>query len=109
MYKRKFWLDQEQPNLGYADVKLNIACMHPLACLHTLSLCVYYDLYGVNGQLERCKSLWLMQCPGLKTQVRGQMIRIPVLAKKSLSVKVYLYNHLLVETVHCIKSAFLFT
>ena len=48
MYKRKFWLDQEQPNLGYADVKLNITCMHPLACLHTLSLCVYCDLYGVN-------------------------------------------------------------
>ena len=47
MYKRKFWLDQEQPNLGYADVKLNIACMHPLACLHTLSLCVYCDLYVV--------------------------------------------------------------
>ena len=46
MYKQKFWLDQEQPNLGYADVKLNIACMHPLVCLHTLSLCVYYDLYG---------------------------------------------------------------
>ena len=45
MYKRKFWLDQEQPNLGYADVKLNIACMHPLACVHTFSLCVYYDLY----------------------------------------------------------------
>ena len=38
MYKQKFWLDKEQPNLGYADVKLNIACMHPLACLHTLSL-----------------------------------------------------------------------
>ena len=45
MYKQKFWLDQEQPNLGYADVKLNIACMHRLACLHTLCVCVYYDLY----------------------------------------------------------------
>ena len=42
-----FWLDK-CPNLGYADVKLNIACMHPLACLHTLSLCIYCDLYGSN-------------------------------------------------------------
>ena len=45
MYKQKFCLDQEQPYLGYADVKLNMVCMHPLACLHTLSLCVYCDLY----------------------------------------------------------------
>ena len=37
---KKFYLDK-QPNLGYADVKLNIACMHRLACMHTLSLCVY--------------------------------------------------------------------
>ena len=29
----------------HADVKLNIACMHALACLHTLTLCVYYHLY----------------------------------------------------------------
>ena len=50
--KRKFWLDQEQPNLGYADVKLNIACMHPLACVHTLSLCVYYNLYGCHLQAD---------------------------------------------------------
>ena len=49
MYKQKFCLDQEQPNLWYADVKLNIACMHPLACLHTLSLSVYCDLYGSNA------------------------------------------------------------
>ena len=26
MYERKFWLHQEQPNLAYADVNLNIAC-----------------------------------------------------------------------------------
>ena len=47
MYKRKLWLDQVQPNLAYADVKLNIACMHPL---HTLSLREYCDLYAVNRQ-----------------------------------------------------------
>ena len=59
MYKRKFWLDQEQPNLGYADVKLNIACMHPLACLHTLSLCVYSDLYGTKQHSFDGKKLFL--------------------------------------------------
>ena len=53
MYKQNLWLDQEQPNLGYADVKLNIVCMPPLACLHTLSLCVYYDLYD-NTLLVSC-------------------------------------------------------
>ena len=36
----------KQSNLGYADVFLNIACMHCLAGLGMLSLCVYYDLYG---------------------------------------------------------------
>ena len=54
MYKQNLWLDQEQPNLGYADVKLNIVCMPPLACLHTLSLCVYYDLYDKNLVSRRC-------------------------------------------------------
>ena len=44
-YKQTIFCLDKWPNLGYADVKLNIACMHPLACLHTLSLCVYCDLY----------------------------------------------------------------
>ena len=41
MYKRKFWLHQEHPNLAYADVNLNFACTQG----HALSPCVYYDLY----------------------------------------------------------------
>ena len=40
-YKQKIFCLDKWPNLGYADVKLNIPCMHPLACLHTLSLYVY--------------------------------------------------------------------
>ena len=71
MYKRKFWLDQEQPNLGYADVKLNIACMHPLACLHTLSLCVYNDLYGFYRSASIEKS-----CTSMSNKVAQRRIKI---------------------------------
>ena len=39
----------KQSNLGYADVFLNIPCMHCLAGLGMLSLCVYYDLYGLGA------------------------------------------------------------
>ena len=34
----------KQPNLGYADVKLNFACMHPACCARRVSLCDYFDL-----------------------------------------------------------------
>ena len=34
----------KQPNLGYADVKLDFACMHPAGCACRVSLCDYYDL-----------------------------------------------------------------
>ena len=34
----------KQPNLGYADVKLDFACMHPAGSACRVSLCVYYDL-----------------------------------------------------------------
>ena len=34
----------KQPNLGYDDVKLDFACMHPAGSPRRLSLCVYYDL-----------------------------------------------------------------
>ena len=34
----------KQPNLGYADVKLVFACMHPAGCGCRVSLCDYYDL-----------------------------------------------------------------
>ena len=36
----------KQPNLGYADVKLDFACMHPAGCACRVSLCVKYDLCG---------------------------------------------------------------
>ena len=36
----------KQPNLGYADVKLDFACMHPAGCACRVSLCDYYDLCG---------------------------------------------------------------
>ena len=29
----------KQPNLGYADVKINFACMHPAGCALRVSLC----------------------------------------------------------------------
>ena len=38
----------KQPNLGYADVKLDFACMHPAGSACRVSLCVYYDLCGLN-------------------------------------------------------------
>ena len=31
--------------IAHADVKLIIACMHPPACLHMLSLSVNYDVF----------------------------------------------------------------
>ena len=34
----------KQPNLGYADVKLDFACMHPAGCARRVSLCDYYNL-----------------------------------------------------------------
>ena len=46
LFKQTIFCLDKWPNLGYADVKLNITCMHPLACVHTFSLCVYYNLYG---------------------------------------------------------------
>ena len=36
----------KQPNLGYADVKLDFTCMHPAGCACRVSLCDYYDLCG---------------------------------------------------------------
>ena len=45
-YKQTIFCLDEWPNLGYADVKQNFTCMHSLACVHTLSLCVYCNLYG---------------------------------------------------------------
>ena len=36
----------KQPNLGYADVKLDFVCMHPAGCPCRVSPCVYYDLCG---------------------------------------------------------------
>ena len=45
-YKQTISCLNKWPNLAYSDVKLNIACMHALACLNTLYLCVYYDLYA---------------------------------------------------------------
>ena len=36
----------KQPNLGYADVKLVFACMHPAGCGRRISLCDYYNLCG---------------------------------------------------------------
>ena len=41
MYKQKFWLHQEQPNLAYADVNLNIACTQG----DTLSMCILRSLW----------------------------------------------------------------
>ena len=37
---------ERQPNLGYADVKLDFACMHLASFAHMLSICVFYNLYG---------------------------------------------------------------
>ena len=36
----------KQPNLGYVDVKLNFACMHPAGCPCRVSLCDFYDRCG---------------------------------------------------------------
>ena len=41
MYKQKFWLHQEQPNLWHGDVNLNRVHAGGM-----LSVCVYYDLHG---------------------------------------------------------------
>ena len=38
----------KQPNLGYADVKLDFTCMHPAGCARRVSLCDYYDLCGTT-------------------------------------------------------------
>ena len=38
----------KQPNLGYADVKLDFACMHPAGSACRVSLCVYYDLCALH-------------------------------------------------------------
>ena len=38
----------KQPKLGYADVKLNFACMHPAGCARRVSLCAYCDLCVVH-------------------------------------------------------------
>ena len=43
----------KQPNLGYADVKLDFACMHPAGCACRVSLCDYYDLCGDIRELGK--------------------------------------------------------
>ena len=43
----------KQPNLGYADVKLNFACMHPAGCARRASLCDYHDLCVLCKQIPR--------------------------------------------------------
>ena len=77
-YKQAIFCLGKWLNLQYPDVKLNIACMHPLACLHTPSLCVYYDLCVHHCLLfpsERwihllclllCSFFWLELIPALK-------------------------------------------
>ena len=44
----------KQPNLGYADVKLNFASMHPAGCARRVSLCEYYDLCGWMSKAQSC-------------------------------------------------------
>ena len=46
MYIHYLFLVCELPNLAYADVKLDFACMHSAGCAGMLSLGEYYDLYG---------------------------------------------------------------
>ena len=41
----------KQPNLGYADVKLNFACMHPAGCACRVSLSDYYNLCGWDERM----------------------------------------------------------
>ena len=43
----------KQPNLGYVDVKLDFACMHPAGCAWRVSLCVFYDLFGLMAKFFR--------------------------------------------------------
>ena len=43
----------KQPNLGYADVKLDFACMHPAGSACRVSLCVYYDLCGGDQKKKK--------------------------------------------------------
>ena len=38
----------KEPNLGYADIKLDFACMHSAGCARRVSLCDYYDLCAYN-------------------------------------------------------------
>ena len=67
-YKQTIFCLDKWPNLGYAVMKLKIACMYALACLHTLSLCVHYDLYGwdITGVVIRASKLQYCYCTGLR-------------------------------------------
>ena len=47
----------KQPNLGYADVKLHFAFMHPAGCERRVSLCDYYDLCGHHPR----SAIWFTQ------------------------------------------------
>ena len=43
-------LRPKKANLGYADFKLDFACMHMAGCAHLLSLCVGYDHYAFKAR-----------------------------------------------------------
>ena len=45
MYRGLFLSVKEQPNLGYAVVKLDFACMHLVGWDYMPSLCVNYDMH----------------------------------------------------------------
>ena len=49
----------KQPNLGYADVKLDFAYMHPAGSACRVSLCVYYDLCG--SSIVAHQQLWAVR------------------------------------------------
>ena len=49
-------LIMKQPNLGYADVKLHFACMHPEGCARRVSL-YYTEYYDLCDQIKKARLL----------------------------------------------------
>ena len=53
----------KQPNLGYADVKRNFACMYPAGCARRVSLCEYCNLSEIYHQMiSRGQSFFWVSC-----------------------------------------------
>ena len=75
----------KQPNLGYADVKLDFACMHPAGCACRVSLCDYYDHCDCSLSLNTClRETHLMKFFLKKKNIPGFSVSVDLIKDETI-------------------------